>query len=328
MAERHAEEHARQEPHAEEGWHRPWLVILIVAGAATVMLLGVTGLPGADISLPHIARHAMLIALPRWDTTEAVSEVVYGSRGLDTFGETFILLAAVVSVNTLARSREARREYVGEEAAGAEEQAQADPGGGEDLAESEARGAEEEEQDEDDNGGERQPDDADNDPLGKPGPERAAGMTVMVRTGARAVALIVGVAGVFLGSWSWTPGGGFPAGVVVAGVAVLLYAALGHRAVAKVVRPEVQEPIEMAFAAVIIAIGIGGLVEKGSFFDNWIPLGQPQTLFGGGTVEVFSAAELIEVATGLIIAIFALLAMQHDWAPDEGEHGDEDGNSK
>jgi len=323
MVEPDAEKYARRELHSEEGWHRPWLVVLIVAGAATVVLLGFTDLPRADVGLTHIARHAMLIALPQWGTTEAVSEVVYGSRGFDTFGETFILLAAVVGVSVLSRTREPRAQYVGEESAGREEQASADPGGGEDETEREARSAEREEEDEGE--GEPPPDDADTDPLGKPAPERALGMTVFVRLGARVAATILAVASVFLGSWSWTPGGGFPAGVVVTGVVVLVYAAFGHRAVAMVVRPNVQEPLEMIFALVIIGIGLGGLIGNGSFMDNWLPLGQPQTLFGGGTVEVFSVAELVEVATGLTIAIFGLLGMQHDWTPDEDEDGEQAG---
>ena len=46
---------------------------------------------------PAIARYALEIALPQWHITEPVNEVVYGTRGFDTFGETFLLLAAVVS---------------------------------------------------------------------------------------------------------------------------------------------------------------------------------------------------------------------------------------
>ena len=40
---------------------------------------------------------------------------------------------------------------------------------------------------------------------------------------------------------------------------------------------------------------------------------------------MFSVAELVEVATGLTIAIFGLLGMQHDWTPDEDEDGEQAG---
>ena len=281
---------------------------------ATVVLVGLTGLPDGTNPLPDIARHAMRIALPEWGTTEVVSEVVYGSRAFDTFGETFLLLAAVIAVLVLSRGREPRSEYVGEASAGLVEQAHADAGGGANPEEAEAREAEEEEQHD-----APAPDDADDDPLGTPAPELAVAMTVVVRIGARIAAVILTVAGFYLFALGYTPGGGFPAGVVAAGVVLLLYAALGHRSVGRIVRPAVLEPVEMAGAAAIIIIGLLGLWLRGSFFDNWLPLAPQQTIRAGGTLQLFSTFEFVEVATGITIAVFALLGMGHDWTPDEDE---------
>lgn len=254
----------------------------------------------------------MAIALPRWGTTEVVSEVVYGSRAFDTFGETFLLLAAVVAVLVLSRGREPRSEYVGEASAGRVEQDEADPDEGADAQESEAREAEAQESED-----APAPVHADDDPLGAAAPERAVAMTVVVRVGARVAAVVLAVAGIYLAAWGYTPGGGFPAGVVLAGVVILLYAALGHRAMRAVVRPQVLEVAEMLGAAAIIAIGAIGLWLAGSFMDNWLPLAPQQTIRSGGTLQAFSAAELLEVATGITIAVFALLGMGHDWTPDE-----------
>src|SRR5581483_3362161 len=131
----------------------------------------------------------------------------------------------VVAVLVLSRGREPRSEYVGEASAGRTEQASADPGRGADAEESAAREAEKEEGEE-----ASPPDDADEDPIGEPAPERALGMTVVVRVTSRVAAVILAVAGVYLFAWGYTPGGGFPAGVVLAGVALLLYTAFGHRA--------------------------------------------------------------------------------------------------
>jgi multicomponent Na+:H+ antiporter subunit B len=206
---------------------------------------------------------------------------------------------------------------VGESSAGQVEQQQTDPKGGDGGgAETAAREAEQEEGSED---LPRAPDDPDNDALGAPAPERAAGMTVAVRVGARAAAPILAVAAVYLAAWGYTPGGGFPAGAALAGVAILMYAALGHRAVALVVRPSVLEPIEMFGAAVIVTVGLVGIAREGSFLANWLPLAPQQTIRSGGTIQLFSLGELIEVATGLTIAIFALLGMRHEWAPDEDD---------
>lgn len=300
---------------ADEGWHRPRLAAGLVAAIAAAVATGVIALPRETAALPAIARHAMRIALPRWGTTEAVNEIVYGSRGFDTFGETFLLLAAVVAVVVLARGREPRAEYVGESSAGRSEQATADPRDGRDHEAQMARRAEQAESED----AEPAPEHVDTEPLGRPGPERAVGMTVIVRVSARIAAVPLAVAGVYQAAWGYTPGGGFPAGAVLTGVALLLYAALGHRAVSPVVRPDVLEPIEMLGAAAIVWLATMGLTLKGSFLQNWLPLAEQQTIRAGGTIQVFSGAEIIEVATGLTIAIFALLGMRHEWAPDEDE---------
>jgi multicomponent Na+:H+ antiporter subunit B len=102
-------------------------------------------------------------------------------------------------------------------------------------------------------------------------------------------------------------------------VVVLLYTALGHRAMRAVVRPLVLEVGEMLGAAAIVVLGLLGLWLTGSFLDNFLPLAPQQTIRAGGTLQLFSAAELIEVATGITIVIFALLGMGHDWTPDEDE---------
>lgn len=300
----------------EAGSQRVWLGGLLVGGFAAVVAVGLTALPDGSNALPDIARHAMAIALPRWGTTEAVSEVVYGSRAFDTFGETFLLLAAVVAVLLLSRGREPRSEFVGEASAGRAEQEKADPDEGPDARESQARAAEDQERQDEP---EPAPEHADDDALGAPAPERAVAMTVVVRVGARVAAVILAVAGVYLAAWGYTPGGGFPAGVVLAGCVVLLYTALGHRAVRAAVRPATLEVAEMAGAAAIVAVGLAGMWLTGSFLDNWLPLAPQQTIRAGGTLQVISAAELVEVATGITIAVFALLGMGHDWTPDEDE---------
>jgi multicomponent Na+:H+ antiporter subunit B len=330
LTEPAAGEHARHEPHtpdddphtSDDDLHRPLVGLALAGATVAVLVLGVLDLPRAAAALPDIARHAMQIALPRWGQNEVVSEIVYGSRGWDTFGETFLLLAAVVSVVTLTRSPEARTEYVGESMAGREEQAEVDPGAGDDDGEErEARQAEEQEEE----GGADVPANADNLPLGSRAPERAAGMSVVARLGARIAAVPLVVAACYVCLWGYTPGGGFPAGAAIMGVALLLYTAYGQQAVGRAVRPSVIEPIELAGAMAIIAIGLFGLLFKDSMFANFLTLAVPGTIRAGGTNQLFSGSELIEVATGLTIATFCLLGMKHDWAPDEDDDGGDDG---
>jgi multicomponent Na+:H+ antiporter subunit B len=310
----HASAHEATE---REPRHRPWLGALLVAGVAAALGAAMAGMPREHAPLPLIARYALEIAIPGWKLTEPVNEIVYGTRGYDTFGETFLLLAAVVSVVVITRPREPRRGYFGEAAAGAREQQQDDPEVGHGATENEARSAERWEQGERAPSGGEQVETPDATPLGTPAPETAEAMTVVVRNAVRVVLPILAVAGLYLVTWGYSPGGGFPGGAVILGVLLLVYASYGRRKISKVIRPGLIETVELAGAGVIVMTEFLGLVFNGSFSANWLPLAPVLTPLSGGVAQLFSAAELIEVGTGLTIAVFALLGMTHDWARDD-----------
>jgi multicomponent Na+:H+ antiporter subunit B len=284
---------------------------------AAALTAAMAGIPREHAPLSAVARYALEVALPRWGLTEPVNEVVYGTRGFDTFGETFLLLAAVISVVVIARSAEPRRGYFGESLAGRREQAEADPAAPADAGEVQARTAERREQGDLEPGDPAGPETPDATPLGTPAPETADAMTVVVRTAIRIALPVLAVAGLYLVAWGYSPGGGFPGGAVILGVLLLAYAGFGRRRVSRVVRPGLLEAIEMAGAAAIIVTELLGLLLRGSFSANWLPLAAPQTIVSGGIAQLFSASELIEVGTGLAIAVFALIGMGHDWTPDE-----------
>jgi multicomponent Na+:H+ antiporter subunit B len=310
-----ADRRARDGGEASEPIHRSTLAAGLSVATAVVLTVALVGMPREGAHLPAIARYGLQIALPRWHTTEPVNEIVYGTRGFDTFGETFLLLAAVVSVTTLTRRREPRRSFSGEEQAGADEQAEVDPREAADADEGRARKAEQEEEP---GGGTDEAPTPDAIGLGVPGPERAEAMSVVVRTAARTAAPLLAVAGLYLVAWGYTPGGGFPGGAVILGVILLLYAGFGRRRVAAALQPSRLEAIELVGALAIIGLGVGGLVFEGSFTANFLPLArQPDTILSGGVLQAFSASELFEVSTGLTLAVFSLLAMEHDWSPDE-----------
>lgn len=308
--------------------HRHLLGLLLTLAILGVLVVAFVGLPREGSALPAVARYAMHVALPRWKITEPVNEVVYGTRGFDTFGETFLLLAAVMSVVVLTRRREERRGYLGESVAAAKEQAEADPPEPLTERQQEIRRAEETEaagagEDRDLPGGPMLTPDLE--PVGSQGPENAETMGIVVRTGIRVAATILAVAGLYLVAWGYSPGGGFPAGAVVLGVVLLIYAGFGYRRVHRLVKPRVFEAVEMAGAFVIILTEVLGLVLRGSFSANWLPLATIETIRSGGILQLFSGGELIEVGTGLTIVVFALLGMAHDWTPDHGK-GDREGS--
>jgi multicomponent Na+:H+ antiporter subunit B len=315
---------ARREATEHEPLHRPWAGALLVAGVAVALGVAMAQIPREHAPLSQVARYALAVALPQWGLTEPVNEVVYGTRGFDTFGETFLLLAAVVSVILITRPREPRRGYFGEETAGAREQAETDPVAGFDAAEDVARSAEQREQD----GAPAAPQTPDATPLGTPAPETAETMTVVTRTAIRVALPILAVAGLYLVVWGYSPGGGFPGGAVLLGVLLLAYAGYGRRKISKVIRPGLIETIELAGAAAIIMTELLGLLLKGSFSANWLPLAARQTPLSGGIAQLFSGSELIEVGTGLAIAVFALLGLSHDWARDKGDADGPDSSGK
>jgi multicomponent Na+:H+ antiporter subunit B len=325
--------------------HRVVVGVLLTAAMAVALGAALLSLPRAHQQLSEVARYAMQVSLPSWNLTEPVNEVVYGTRGFDTFGETFLLLAAVISVVLLSRPREPRTGYFGEDVAGEREQSEIEPAQqSPDAGEREARRAESAESDEESESSddpaaaaatapfpsktsvEHRPKTPDNELVGGRGPERAEAMSIIVRGAVRAATPILAVTGCYLVAWGYSPGGGFPGGAVILGVVLLVYAGFGRKRVARLVQPKLMESIEMAGAALIILTEALGLFLKGSFSANWLPLTPPQTIRSGGVVQLFSGGELVEVGTGLIIAVFALLAMSHDWARDaSAEEGDGDG---
>lgn len=358
-------ERLRGEAVEAEPKHRIAVGALLTAGMAVALGAALLGIPRAGAPLSEVARYALQVSLPSWHLTEPVNEVVYGTRGFDTFGETFLLLAAVISVVLLARPQEPRTGYFGEDVAGKREQSEIDPGGRPDAGEREARQAESAESDEEsdssdssnaaaeshqddaresasesaaeseeesDSGDEesgpqrqRRPKTPDNELVGGRGPERAEAMSIIVRGAVRVATPILAVTGCYLVAWGYSPGGGFPGGAVILGVLLLVYAGFGRRRIARVIRPQVIETIEMAGATLIILTELLGLLLKGSFSANWLPLTAPATIRSGGVAQLFSGGELVEVGTGLIIAVFALLAMSHDWARDKSQDEDDGG---
>ena len=131
---------------------RPKVAVVLVAGAATCLAAAMVTLPRDGAHLPDVARYAMEVALPKWHTTEPVNEIVYGTRGFDTFGETFLLLAAVMGVVVISRSKETRRTRLLEDVLAREEQAGLRRGAG-GTGSGRASAAEQEERAEDGPGG-------------------------------------------------------------------------------------------------------------------------------------------------------------------------------
>lgn len=306
-----------QELHAEEPRHRHVFGAVLCLALLAVLVIAVVDLPGGTQPVTEIARRAMRDSIPAFHLTEPVNAVVYGMRALDTFGETFLLLAAVISVVVITRSPEPRKGFFGEAKVGEEEEATAGTEDDEqdDSEQQGAREAEEEEEGDED----ESPRTPDTEPVGLQAPERAHAMTVVARSAIRVVLPFLTVAGIYLVVQGFSPGGGFPAGVVLLGVVLLVFAGFGHPAVRIVVNDALMEGVEVFGALLIILDLVLGLPFAGSFGAQWLPLQPLQTIRSGGSAQVFSVSECIEVGSGLVIAVFALLGMRHEWGRDAEE---------
>lgn len=180
-----------------ESPYRAVTALVLVAGVAVVLVVAMVGIPRSDAPLPAIARYALEVSLPLWGLTEPVNEI--GTRGFDTFGETFLLLAAVVCVVVLTRTRESRYGYLGEHEAGEREQRELDPT--EKRRTPDDRRSRDAERREEGYRAGQGPATPDRVPLGTPAPELAQGMTVVVRGAVRLVLPVLAVAGLYLVAW-------------------------------------------------------------------------------------------------------------------------------
>lgn len=299
--------------------HHLWLRLAVVAAFAVALLIGFFGLPRGDTPIPAIARRGMTMAIPEWHTTEAVNAIVYGTRGFDTLGESFLLVAAVVSVVLLGRRKKDRPGAEAEEMMARREREGLERGGGfpETGEHGDTKQAQQAEQAE-----EEDSEDRDEDVTRGRGPDPNEGMTVVVRVATQALLPVLAMAALVIVSWGYSPGGGFPAAVALCGVALLVYASRGLGALGPVGDPDVLETVEVVASLGLIAVALGGFIGSGSVTQNFLPLGVTGTIQGGGELQAMSGIELFEVAGGILLVIVTLLGMRHDWSEEFGGGGE------
>jgi multicomponent Na+:H+ antiporter subunit B len=98
-----------------------------------------------------------------------------------------------------------------------------------------------------------------------------------------------------------TPGGGFQAGVLFAGVALLVYLGVGQHAFARAGRDDLVDPLEGLGAGGYVVIGLAALIAGMPFLHNLLGRGVPGTLRSGGSIGFLSWASAIEVAAANIL---------------------------
>ncbi len=147
------------------------------------------------------------------------------------------------------------------------------------------------------------------------------GMTVIVKTIASWVKVLIFLFGIYIIIFGHlTPGGGFAGGVILASSYVLLMLAFGREFAEKNLSLPLASKLDCLGAFLFALIAILGLALGGSFFVNflyqkYLP-GQALNLISAGTIPLSNIAIGLKVGASLFLVIFILSVCCKDFKPD------------
>ncbi|MBN2269580.1 MAG: hypothetical protein JXN61_03145 [Sedimentisphaerales bacterium] len=147
------------------------------------------------------------------------------------------------------------------------------------------------------------------------------GMTVVVKTIASWVKILIFLFGIYIIiTGHRTPGGGFAGGVIIAGSYVLLMLAFGRQFAEENLPLPLASRLDCAGALLFALVAIVGLVFGGSFFVNFLYQQQllPSKAFqliSAGTIPLSNIFIGIKVGASLFLVIFTLSVCCKDFKP-------------
>jgi multisubunit Na+/H+ antiporter MnhB subunit len=147
------------------------------------------------------------------------------------------------------------------------------------------------------------------------------GMTVIVKTIASWVKVLIFLFGINIVIFGHlTPGGGFAGGVILAASYVLLMLAFGREFVEKNLSLLVASKIDCLGAFLFALIAILGFVFGGVFFVNFlVKYSQPLHLISAGTIPLSNIAIGLKVGASLFLVILTLSIFRADISTDKKE---------
>jgi multicomponent Na+:H+ antiporter subunit B len=104
-----------------------------------------------------------------------------------------------------------------------------------------------------------------------------------------------------------TPGGGFQAGVILAGAPLLVYMAQNTEAFKRITSHPAIELIEALGAASYALIGVAPLFLGVPLLTNFLPLGTTGDVFSAGTIALISACVGVEVTAAFLLVTYTYL---------------------
>jgi multicomponent Na+:H+ antiporter subunit B len=143
------------------------------------------------------------------------------------------------------------------------------------------------------------------------GTERPKGMTVVVKTIASWVKILIMLFGIYIILFGHiTPGGGFAGGVILASGYVLLMLAFGREFAEANLPLAVASKLDCVGAFAFALIAILGLAFGGCFFANFLYQhywpSEPLKLVSAGTVPLSNIAIGLKVGASLFLVILTL----------------------
>jgi multisubunit Na+/H+ antiporter MnhB subunit len=144
------------------------------------------------------------------------------------------------------------------------------------------------------------------------------GMTVIVKTIASWVKVLIFVFGIYIILFGHlTPGGGFAGGVILASSYVLLMLAFGRQFVQENLPSAVVSKLDClgAFLFAIIAtlgFAFGGIFFVNYLYQKYLP-GKPFELISAGTIPLSNIAIGLKVGASLFLVIFVLSVFCKDF---------------
>lgn len=144
------------------------------------------------------------------------------------------------------------------------------------------------------------------------------GMTVIVKTIASWVKVLIILFGIYIIIFGHlTPGGGFAGGVILASSYVLLMLAFGREFAEENLSLPLASKLDCFGAFGFAMIAVLGFVFGGTFFVNFLveKYGQPLELLSAGTIPLSNIAIGLKVGASLFLVILTFSTCCKDFKP-------------
>ena len=135
------------------------------------------------------------------------------------------------------------------------------------------------------------------------------GMTIIVKTIASWVKVLIFIFGIYIILFGHlTPGGGFAGGVILASSYVLLMLAFGRKFAEENLSLPIASKLDCLGAFLFTLIAILGFAFDRVFFSNFLveKFGQPLELLSAGTIPLSNIAIGLKVGASLFLVILSL----------------------